>query len=331
MSRFNWTLLILLAIQVLVILVIESPLSSGIVGRSSSRSRVFYPDFMAEEAVRISLRRGDASLNLTRSSSGSRAWFVQAAGGEKRPADSFRVDSLLSSITLMKEGEVHSRNPGKAAVFGLDESSAVRVEVFDGKQGKLIDLLVGKYLGPVRGTYVKRIDGDEVFLVLENLRRYCIGDEGDWIDFWQDRTVFSFSPSSVKAVIVKNGTGEMIAEYAAEDGPAGTWRMLRPRQGKMKKEAEEAMLEAIAGLKSREDTLTAGSPEALGLDRPEWIVEIAVEEDGLRTVHTLSMGKERSGYRYVMTDGEPSALYKVPEYSLSPLLQDPLQVLEGED
>jgi hypothetical protein len=312
MSGFNRALLILLAIQVLVIMLVDVPTFTTDDGRPSSRDRIFYPEFDADRAVRITLSQGDETLYVSRPSVEDRRWTVQAAGGGARPADPFRVDSLLSSIALMKRGEVHSRNPGKAAAFGLDEAFAVRLEIFDEEGTRRVDLLVGKHLGPVRGTYVQRIGEKEVYLVSENLRRYCTDGKGDWIAFWQDKTVFAFSSAEISGIVLKNGEGDVVAEYGPED------------------EKMEAMQSALAQLRSREDTLTRAAPDALGLEEPEWILEISVESASGPVVHRLRMAKERDGYRHVMLDDETSTLQKIPEYALSPLLRDAVQVLEKE-
>ncbi len=340
MNRANKILLIVLAVQLVAILVLDNPWSSGYYRDESpnrSESAVF-PDFEADTAYSFMIDKGEQSVVLERAADAGNEWYV-VSGGERFKAETSSVKTLLNSITRLEKMDVVSRNPEKASVYELDEGSAITLGVFDQAGEELVRLLVGKNLGALRGTYVKLPDEDDVYLQQENFRRCC--DKGDdWFSSWRDKTVLSSDSCDVKLIEIRSGeqtvmmehrTPETVEDNGAGDGakPAeGAWWLTSPIKGKVMKWKGERMAEVFSSLKAQGFAEAGRNLENVGLADPEAvIVATLLPESGEKTIR-LSLSGENEGARYMIVDDDSSTIYTVANFQFQLFLQKPEELLE---
>lgn len=288
MKRFNAILVILLVIQLGLIVFLDRPWSTEYT--PASESPLFFPGFAAEQAGGITITQGDKRLVLIKDS----AWFVEA-GGERFAANFFYVDTLLNGVQRIDRRNLHSRNPDKVKVFGLDGEAAIRLDVRDRGGESLVSLLVGKNLGPSQGTYVKEPGVEEVYLVMEDLRYACVRGD-DWVASWRDDSIVPLDPESIEGLRVES--------------PNGAWAL---------EEIPEEMVEALTSLKADGFAPMGTDPAHLGMNESD--LKIVIRHG--KGESTLVLSPDREGYRYLMLDGNAATLYRVRSYIFQPFLVKP--------
>jgi hypothetical protein len=276
MKRFHVILLILLVIQVGLILFLDRPVYTP-----EAKSPSFFPDFNAEQARRIEITQGNKRLVLIKDS----GWLVEA-GEHRYQANFFYIDTLLNSVQRLDRQNLLSRNPDKVKVFGLDGEAAIRLEVQGSGGAPMARLLVGKNLGPSRGTYVKAPDEDEVYLVMEDLRYACVRGD-DWVTSWREEAVLKLEADSMQALRI--------------EGPGGA-RTLDP--------IPEEMKEALVLLKGDGLAPRGTDPAQLGMEDSD--LKLVIRHSAGES--TLELSPDKDGWRYLMVDGDASTLYRVPSH-----------------
>lgn len=330
MSRFNGALLILLIVQVLLILFMDRPCSTGRFRADPAEgdTAALFPDFQKEKAHALVIRKGTKTITLNRADTAS-PWIVTGRG-ERVQADTFAMETLLASLTRLKGLDVVSRNPEKVAVYGLDDPDTIHLTVRDQDGAIIMQLQVGKDLGALRGTYVKVPDRSEVYLETESLR-HALDKEGDWIAAWREKTVLAALKEQIRSVRIAQGSGETIelAYRSVEDGSAqGAWWLLQPEEGKAKSEAVDPMLDALCALKARDFAERGVTVKSLNLTSPDLSVVVGLDLPGGGRERRFDFTANQGGIRYLLIDGEEASLCKVASYLVNPLLCSGASLLE---
>lgn len=187
------------------------------------------------------------------------------------PADSKRVDGLLSSLAKLKVKEQVDGSTDSYAANGLGDDKAKHVVV--SKDGKaIVDVYVGN--GGSRGQMTRIAGRDGVFAVSGYSKHTVELDTKGW----RDKTVMTFDPEDVTAVTLKNKNGvfEFKKEGAEWQGRTGNRSATRPIP-KFDSAKVPQLLGAFKGLNAvgfgDDETLAAA-----GLEPPEATLTLSFKD-----------------------------------------------------
>ncbi len=187
------------------------------------------------------------------------------------PADSKRVDTLLSSLAKLKVKEQVDGSTDSYAANGLGDDKARHVVV--SKDGKaIVDVYVGD--GASRGQMTRIAGSDGVFAVSGYSKRAVEVDTKGW----RDKTVMKFEPAQVTAVTLKNAHGVFEFKKAGAEwqGRTGKRRATRPIP-KFDSATVPRLLGAFKGL----NAVGFGDDEtaaAAGLEPPEATLTLSFKD-----------------------------------------------------
>jgi hypothetical protein len=112
------------------------------------------------------------------------------------PASLVHVANVLSSLQNYKISSKVSDNPGNKDRFGFNDTNYIKVTVYQ-ENNLLGSILIGKE-GPGGGqTYIKKTDGNEVFLADDFV--YTNVFKSDLTE-WRDKQIFSIIRSTIKEI-----------------------------------------------------------------------------------------------------------------------------------
>ncbi len=112
------------------------------------------------------------------------------------------VGSALSNLKSYKLSSIVSANPGNKDFYGFNDTNYTKVSVYQG--GSLAGIiLVGNAAPGAAQTYLKKPDGNEVYLANEFLFNNFVK-----LDFaeWRDKAVISIPVGSIKSIDFDSGT-----------------------------------------------------------------------------------------------------------------------------
>lgn len=109
------------------------------------------------------------------------------------------VDDMLEAMADGEEGTLIARSASSHSRMGVD-STGGRLRVFAGGQW-VTDLIVGERGSGFRGRYVRRADGDRVYLLEGTLADMVGRSENDW----RDKTIVAIEPATVGWITVETG------------------------------------------------------------------------------------------------------------------------------
>ncbi|RMG45700.1 MAG: DUF4340 domain-containing protein [Acidobacteria bacterium] len=264
-GRHHAVLAALLAIQLLALAAIRSPVTTG-----PSRPRPLLPELASMTPSRIELEgQGGARLTLERKDD---RWTLPDAGGY--PASEEKVDKLLDDLKGLKvRRPVVTSARHHAALEVAEDKHARRVRIFaDADEDPEIDLLVGsspKY----RFVHVRRAGEDPVYEVM-GLSPYDIRAEKT---SWIERKLVDVPFDEVRRVEVENASGRFVLER-----DEGSWRLAEPsrRSGqKLDSGKVDAFVRSLVSLWIAEPVGPADD-KAHGFDAPAARYTIAYAQGG---------------------------------------------------
>ncbi len=155
----------------------------------------------------ISLGTGDKEVTLKRSDNR----FV-VANKDNYPAESTAINDLLSSCMNIKVEELFTDNPSNHKDLGVTEEGAINVTKFFQQDSELlVGVVVGKGKEQGRGTFVRMIPGDKVYVTLD---RPWIKDQAmDYVN----RNIISVDRKDIDSVTV-NTLKETYKLKSEDDG-----------------------------------------------------------------------------------------------------------------
>jgi hypothetical protein len=271
-------------------------------------------DVKQEDVRKLEVTAGAATTVLTRAdvgraasgASGAAAWRVERVPDDTKidQLDDATVANLLSTFySLAAFDFADGIAPDKS---GLDKpAGSVTAQL---KSGGPVTLVIGGHKDD--DYWVQRKGEPQVFVIkkysVENLLRRPI-------DF-RDKTVLSLKADEVVALAIEHRKEKESVKIARK---GNDWL---GGDGKPLKDASKVKgaIEALAALKA--EAFASASAEELGMDPPEWVLEIAMKD---RTKHQLSVGsKEKDGFYGLARKGVDD-LFVLRKYALDRFLLDP--------
>jgi uncharacterized protein DUF4340 len=241
------------------------------------------------------------------------------------PADDIQVRQALSTIVNAKASDFIADAPAGVTQYGLEKPHLAATVVL--KNGEQQSLLFGfKQTEPGKsGTFVRRGERAPVYAVPGYVMSAL---DKSWLDY-RDRSVFSFDPSAVESVKVKNSNGE----FTLKRGPSGKWDVIvagKTSDGDIP--VVERMLSQLRNLKGSSivaDPMPSAQP--FGLENPALEITL-VGKDG-KDLGIIKLSKmsvtptqaplpgEPPGPRneYYATSSASKAVYALSEFSFTQL------------
>jgi hypothetical protein len=259
-----------------------------------------------EEIRKLEVTLGDATTLLARADEKA-PWKVERAPADSpiEKLDESIVTNLLSTFYSLSAFDfADGIAPEKS---GLDKpTGSVTAHL---RSGAPVTLVVGARKDD--DTWVQRKGAPQVFVIkkysVENLLKRPL-------DF-RDKTVLGLKADEVVSLSITRAKDEKESVKLLRKGNdwlAGNGKPL-PDPSKVK-----AAVDALATLKA--EGFASASAEDLGMDSPEWTLEIGMKD---RTRHTLSVGsKEKDGLYGLSRKGAPD-LFVFRKHALDRFLLDP--------
>lgn len=227
-------------------------------------------------------------------------WVLPAV--DNAPANTAQVVDLIQSLGKLEGGwpvatTAEAAKRFRVASDGFDH----RIRITSG--GKALGtLLLGT--APAYRLMNARVDGsDSVYTVAFNTT-----DTSSKPENWEDKTLLTLSPSDISKIelsdvtLLRDKDGWRAADLAAKE------EMVADKTDALERELATPLYDAILG--------TAVKPD-YGLDKPAVSVDITLK-DG-RQLH-YDIGKMAQGDDYVLRSSGQTFLFRLPKYSVTPLL-----------
>ena len=253
-------------------------------GRSAS-TVLLAGELTRDDAARIALGRGDEpeAVVIERTPAGWRlatAWDAAASGQ--------RIDALLKALSDLT-GEFRSDDPAVLADYGLADTTAVTIRVWDADGGQLAALDVGRSPAGARGQFVRKPDADAVYVsgtgLLAPLGLYGGPDRPTGRHFL-DLQAVQEDKTEVDRIVLADGAGERVLAkvYAEVPAPADSaaaagaepgldrltweWKLAGTDDGPLAKTKADAVLNAATSVRAVDVDDPGADPAAYGLDEP---------------------------------------------------------------
>jgi len=213
MKKMQTILVGTLLLQLLLILLVRSPLSSASRGADQQPLVEGLDDLVA---AKLEVLRGDdEKVTLIRGADG---WSVEELASF--PADSNKIDELLDKLRGLNVGRPIVSSSRYHASFNVeDDKNEGRVRIWsDSQNAPVIDLILGSSPS-YRALHVRRADEDPVFAV-SGLAAYDISaDSAHWIE----KRLIDVPQSALQSLVLRNDSGEF--ELARDESG---WKIVAP-------------------------------------------------------------------------------------------------------
>jgi hypothetical protein len=270
-----------------------------------------------EMIARIEIAADGESLSLRRTEDD---WTVLISG-VYFPAAKDRVDAFLDHVISLKQSKRVSGDPETWSDFEVGDPPVRRL-VLEGEGGKpLVNLVIGKPGLAGQGTYVRRVDEEEVIQVDKSFSYYLNPEPR----FWSDLKLFprDLEARDIRRVSLKRRSG------FAEAGDSFAYSLVRDEnlnwivEGRPAIPLDNRAVDGLTGaLASFEGTeFVVGIPrEAAGFDSPA--AEVLFTTDAGREFRLLvgNPGPDADQY-YVCLEGE-TYCYLAAAWRLKNILKD---------
>lgn len=271
-----------------------------------AEARAIFPDVEAAQLDALELRTSDgADARLVRSDG---VW--ELAEPLAFPADGIAAEGLASSLATL-ESEAVFDEPEALSAYGLEVEPTLRFEA----GGESHALRVGDK-SPVGGNTYVAVEGDPRVFAVATWRINAL--EKALLDL-RDRRILDFEASQVESLRARWPGGEVAAERAEADAPAGEgWRLLEPLEARASGDTIEGLLTTLQFLRASAFVDEPPSDEAAGLVDPSFEVELRMRgADGppLR----MALGQTLDGSKRLVRGAQAGVLYEVEEARLADL------------
>jgi hypothetical protein len=235
MTRTQMGLCAVLFVQIVLIVMLRSPLGSAVAG---SEARPLVPGLDQVEVARVEIRGpGDEWLTLERDGTG---WSVGSVGGY--PVDGGKVDDLIDDLRgLEVRRPVVTSGRYHASLEVTEDEPEGRVRVYaEGSEDPAADLILGSSPN-YRTTHVRTADDDRVYEV----RGLEAADVRPDASAWVEREYLSVDTDRVVGVGLANAEGSFELERVGEQ-----WQAIAPAGGAREIDPDEveSLVRSVASL-----------------------------------------------------------------------------------
>ncbi len=214
------------------------------------------------------------------------------------PADDIQVRQALSTMVNARASDFVADAPANVTQYGLEKPHLTAAVMLDnGEQQSLMFGFKQSEQGK-SGIFVRRGERAPVYAVPEYVMSTL---DKSWLDY-RDRTVFSFDPSAVDSIKIKNSNGEFTLRRAA----SGKWSVIvagKTSDGDIP--VVERLLSQLRNLKGSSivaDPMPSAQP--FGLDNPSLEITL-VAKDG-KNLGTIKASKMSVAQTEAPLPGEPA-------------------------
>jgi len=309
-------------------------------------------DLQAAELSRIVLYSGAAPEEQIVLERQEADWVLASHYGA--PADVDKVSDYLDRLQRLR-GEYRATvsSPAQFAAYDLQEEQAFHVEAYEaGAESPTVHLLVGK-APDFRTVFVRRADGDQVFVEASDLRREAglFGEEAlPSSDHWLERTILALDTDAVerleiempdKRVAFAREAPEVAPEEAApaEDAEADArpgvtelpdeseWTLVHGGVGEGFKQAGlENLLLRLGDLQAAA-VVDPAEPASWGLVPPVFRMNVDQGEQGQVLIEGGRPGLSGNGYVRVAS-AERDLIYELSQHTFEQLFPKGQQLFE---
>jgi len=330
-SRRNQLLLVAAALVWGAALALLQPWRGGAHERTSAAVRPLFPDLpdRLEEVVRIEVRGPDGGLTHL-SARGGRWWVDE----REHPADPLRLVQLTESLQNLETRDPVSVNPENFSVYDVGPGQGTRVTLLDAEGGVVADWILGKLRSqevesgavPVLEFYMRRADGDEVYLSGDAIQPPT--DPADWLDTRFLAAVEDDDVDWVERQDLVGGESWRIERGAGDDEPKW-WLAAPPPRRPAWDFAGDSLVYTLIGLRAVDVAQRldpdAEPPESMGFTRDRF--RVGVGDDVL----TLELGgSDGAGHRYLRV-GRLPWVYLLDDFTVDQLRQATADMLPPPD
>ncbi|HON10559.1 MAG TPA: DUF4340 domain-containing protein [Chitinispirillaceae bacterium] len=320
----------ILVVAVLVIILSEKLTNSS----PSSKSALFFPGMTEKDISSVTIKDSNGSVKIRRKGD---IWVVSSVvaadkdstespvGETKTPAssdveewaaDSASVAAVLEKLTSMKKDELISENPEKQAIFEVDSTSGVLVDVFDAGSKLKGSFRIGKNGPDWSSNYVRMIGSNSVYMVKGSIK-YSFFTE---LKRWRDKSIVKFDKESASKISLKRKDGTVLTVAKADTA----WSITEPFASPAKKDQIDQLLNSLSRLTAT-DFETTSDDSALGLLNPELSADIAFSNGSSKKV---IFGTKDSANRYRVKAEGKDVVFLINEYEFNNINKDAASLKE---
>lgn len=193
-------------------------------------------DFQKDQVKKIVIKNGEDVSLVNRGGE----WIIESINFA---AQGFAVTQLLDNLEKATGGQIVSKNAERQSEYELIEEQAKKLELYNGDNEKISELLIGK-AGPIfPSTYVRYQDSNEIILTNVSFLSFIDKKIADW----RDKEITKFDPTQAQKIYIKRlGYKEILIEKTND-----TWLLTRPYQiTPTDQEMVNTIITTLSGLQS---------------------------------------------------------------------------------
>jgi hypothetical protein len=319
----------ILVVAVLVIILSEKLTNSS----PSSKSTLFFPGMTEKDISSVVIKDSNGSVKIRRKGD---IWVVSTivaadstvspVGETKTPAssdaeewaaDSASIAAVLEKLTSMKKDELISENPEKQAIFEVDSTSGVLVDVLDAGSKLKGSFRIGKNGPDWSSNYVRMIGSNSVYMVKGSIKYSFFTD----LKRWRDKSIVKFDKESASKISLKRKDGTVLTVAKTDTA----WSITEPFESPAKKDQIDQLLNSLSRLNATDFETSTSGDSALGLLNPELSADIAFSNGSSKKV---IFGTKDSANRYRVKAEGKDVVFLINEYEFSNINKDAASVKE---
>lgn len=236
------------------------------------------------------------------------------------PVDSAAITSAIEKVTSLKKSELISENTEKQAIFEVDTTKGIVVEVFDNSGKSMGIVIIGKSGPDYNSNYIRQKGSNSVYMASGGIRYSLFTD----LTRWRNKSILKFDKTTAQGLTLARNDGSMVTVAHADSG--NPWEIIAPIKNPAKTEEVESIIDKLSQFTAAEFQDEPMADSAMGFDKPELGVTVSFKNGSSRNI---VVGKKNSSNNYwVKIDGKEQ-IYLVGEYSITNINKK-LDELKGE-
>lgn len=264
---------------------------------------------------------GEKPVTLTRAND---KWFTDVE--RKYEADQAAVSAILAAVDEPINARVVSSSPDSFAGYEVDETSGVKVQIYEtGKAQPALSMYVGKDGPSAFTTYVREDGKDDVLNAQASLGMTFKRPDG-----WRDKQIFSFNGSNVTRAEAAGTSQTFALAKQGED----KWLMEAPEKAEAEPARVNSLANMMASLRANEFINPAAEQTLadFGLEPARQSVTLTYEDKATSPskteTATLLIGKESNtaGDWYAMRKGK-NDIFTIGQHVATGLVPEPSSLL----